>query len=84
MVLHAAVGGEPGARTLASGSADPAAALPLVGETGVAATSLFPSGQVEIAGRRYEARVAIGFAEKGVTVRVAGIREFGLVVEVVR
>jgi len=45
-------------------------------------TALFPSGQVEIAGRRYEARLAVGFAEAGAAVRVTGVAEFGLVVEV--
>lgn len=85
MVLHATVGGEPGARTLASSPArEGAGAFPLLGETGVAVTALFPSGQVEIAGRRYEARLAVGFAEKGAEVRVTGKAEFGLAVEVVK
>ncbi len=81
MVLHAAVGGEPGSRAITGGA--PAAIFPLVGETGVAATALFPSGQVENAGRRYEARVAVGFVDKGAAVRVTGVSGFGLAVEVV-
>ncbi len=70
MVLNAAVGGEP------------TSARALLGEAGYAATALFPSGQVEIAGRRYEARLAIGYAEVGTPVKVTGIGEFGLIVEV--
>ncbi|MGL4398973.1 MAG: NfeD family protein, partial [Luteolibacter sp.] len=73
MVLDAAVGGEP--------------ALPdhdsIIGETGIAATALFPSGQVDIGGRRFEARLDIGYADAGAKVRVTGRAEFGLTVEVV-
>jgi hypothetical protein len=36
---------------------------------------------VEISGRRYEAKLAIGFAEAGAPVTVTGISEFGLIVE---
>lgn len=72
MVLHAAVAGEP----IATRAAD------LLGMTGVAATALFPSGQVEINGSRYEARLAMGFAEAGTPVIVTGLAEFGLIVEV--
>jgi membrane-bound serine protease (ClpP class) len=53
----------------------------LVGQRGVAATGLFPSGQVEIDGRRYEASVAIGSIDAGATVIVCGRTDFGLVVE---
>jgi membrane-bound serine protease (ClpP class) len=83
MVLESAVGGEPGAiRALnAAGSAAPEGKS-LIGQSGVAATALFPSGQVEISGRRYEAKLAMGFAEAGTPVTVTGVSEFGLVVEV--
>lgn len=75
MILEAAVGGEPGgfART---------GTHSLIGQTGVAATALFPSGQVEIAGHRYEAKLAVGFADAGAPVVVTGEGEFGLMVEV--
>lgn len=53
----------------------------LVGRQGVAVTSLFPSGQVEIEGRRYEARLEVGFAPAGTRVLVKGATDFGLVVE---
>jgi membrane-bound serine protease (ClpP class) len=53
----------------------------LAGREGVAATSLFPSGQVEIDGRRFEARVEVGFVPAGAPVRVIRRADFSLVVE---
>jgi membrane-bound serine protease (ClpP class) len=53
----------------------------LVGREGVAATGLFPSGQVEIDGRRYEARVEVGAVPVGTPVRVVRRMDFYLVVE---
>jgi membrane-bound serine protease (ClpP class) len=84
MVLEAAVGGEPGGtRPLFSPAMDGEAADTLVGQLGMAVTALYPSGQVEVGGRRYEASLVVGFAEAGTTVRVRRRREFGLEVEVV-
>jgi membrane-bound serine protease (ClpP class) len=83
MILHTSVGGEPHLRALdrpESGAMDE----PLVGQVGEAVTGLFPSGQVEVLGRRYEARLANGFADVGTPVRVTRKVEFGLEVEVVR
>ncbi|HEY8932583.1 MAG TPA: NfeD family protein, partial [Rariglobus sp.] len=54
----------------------------LVGGEGVAVTGLFPSGQVEINGRRHEARLEMGFAEAGTPVRVVRRTDFNLIVEV--
>ncbi len=54
----------------------------LVGREGVAATSLFPSGQVEVDGRRYEARLEVGFVEAGTPIRVVRRTGFNLIVEV--
>ncbi|MEO5917355.1 MAG: NfeD family protein [Luteolibacter sp.] len=83
MVLDAVVGGEPGlARALVGGGVDEPAAASLIGESGIAATALFPSGQVEIGGRRYEAKLAVGYANVGTPVKVTGVAEFGLTVEV--
>ncbi|RYD19044.1 MAG: hypothetical protein EOP88_20415 [Verrucomicrobiaceae bacterium] len=76
MVLEAAVGGS---------AADPhglSGGGVQLGDTGTAVTPLFPSGQVEIGGKRYEARVAMGHAEKGTAVKVTGVAGFGIVVEV--
>ena len=84
MVLEAVVAGEPlVGRALAGGGSDEPTALDLVGQTGIAATGLFPSGQVDICGHRYEARLAVGHADAGTPVRVTGLAEFGLAVEVV-
>jgi membrane-bound serine protease (ClpP class) len=53
----------------------------LVGREGTAATALRPGGQVEIDGRRYEARVEIGGIERGRPIVVRGHSDFGLVVD---
>jgi len=53
----------------------------LVGREGVAATSLFPSGQVEVDGRRYEARLEVGYVEAGTPIRVVRRTGFNLIVE---
>ncbi|MBI5381876.1 MAG: hypothetical protein HZA31_08250 [Opitutae bacterium] len=72
------------AAQVAGGAPEAAAELAsLVGARGVAATGLFPSGQVEIAGRRYEARVAVGTVPAGATIVVVGVSDFGLIVEAV-
>jgi membrane-bound serine protease (ClpP class) len=78
MVLSAAVSGSSQSVPLAADHAGPAT---LVGRQGVAATGLFPSGQIEIDGQRYEARLALGHAEPGTIVVVRRQSEFGLVVE---
>jgi membrane-bound serine protease (ClpP class) len=56
----------------------------LIGKEGVAATGLFPSGQVEIDGRRYEARVEVGTLPVGAVVRVVQRTDFNLIVEAKR
>lgn len=56
----------------------------LIGREGVAATGLFPSGQVEIDGRRYEARVEVGTLAAGTPVRVVRRTDFSLIVEAKR
>lgn len=84
LVLDSAVGGEPaGVHALAGRGAKDLKIDALIGQAGVAATPLFPSGQVEIGGRRYEARMAMGFAEAGAAVRVTGRAEFSLIVELI-
>jgi len=84
LVLHSAVGGEPGPpRALHSAdTGGSGGSVSLVGRAGLAATALFPSGQVEIDGKRYEAKLPMGFAEAGAEIIVTGISEFGLIVEV--
>jgi membrane-bound serine protease (ClpP class) len=58
-----------------------ATAATLVGRSGFAATGLYPSGQVEIDGRRYEARLEVGSAPAGTRVVVRRRTDFGLMVE---
>lgn len=76
LVLEAAAGG-PG-RVVREARAS---ALPAAGTEGTAVTDLFPSGRVEIGGRRYEARSALGQIHKGARVQVKQSSDFGLVVE---
>lgn len=53
----------------------------LVGREGVAVTALRPGGQIEIDGRRYEARVDLGSVAAGRRIVVRGHTDFGLIVE---
>jgi len=53
----------------------------IVGQRGVAMTVLRPSGQVEIAGRRFEATVEVGAVDAGDAIIVRGRKDFALVVE---
>ncbi len=77
--------------TSVSGSAQAAGSAPdvvasepsLIGARGVAVTALYPSGQVEVNGHRYEARLAVGSVERGAAVVVRARSEFGLVVEAI-
>jgi len=77
MVLVAAAGvvEDPGQQV------GPSAGLSLVGRVGAAVTDLYPSGQVEIDSRYYDARVEVGTLDSGRRVRVVEQRAFGLVVE---
>jgi membrane-bound serine protease (ClpP class) len=56
----------------------------VIGREGVAVTDLFPSGQIEVDGRRYEARLEVDFAKVGTRVRVTRRTDFNLIVEVNR
>ncbi|MFH1498237.1 MAG: NfeD family protein, partial [Verrucomicrobiota bacterium] len=53
----------------------------LVGRVGVATSALRPAGQVEIDGKRHEARVAYGSLERGASVRVTGRQGSELIVQ---
>ncbi|MFK7852394.1 MAG: nodulation protein NfeD [Akkermansiaceae bacterium] len=75
MVLESAIGGQD---TLSSIARDQPS---LIGATGHAVTALFPSGEIEINGKRYDARLAIGDAQPGTEVKVIGNTEFELHVE---
>lgn len=56
-------------------------ATDIVGRRGKAVTSLRPAGQVEIDGRRYEARVEVGAIDVGEAVVVTRRTDFALMVE---
>ncbi len=77
MILTAAVGGNLAASTSDSASNDE----DVIGKTGSAATDLYPSGQVEIDGRWFEAKVGVGTVNRGTSVRVVGRDGFGLLVD---
>jgi len=53
----------------------------LVGRRGVAVTALFPSGEIEVDGRRYQAKVSLGSIEANAQIVVTGHTDFGLTVE---
>ncbi len=77
MVLESAIGGE---TTLSSTARrEPT----LIGATGHAVTALYPSGQIEIGGKRYDARLALGDAPPGTPVKVISVGEFDLKVEAI-
>jgi membrane-bound serine protease (ClpP class) len=78
LVLAAAIDGSSQAAPTAPGHAGEGG---LVGRQGVAATALRPGGQIEIDGQRYEARVALGYAEAGDIVVVRRQSGFELIVE---
>jgi membrane-bound serine protease (ClpP class) len=58
-----------------------AGAASLIGAHGVVVSGLFPSGQIEIDGRRYSAKVEVGSATPGTIVVVKKVSDFNLVVE---
>lgn len=79
MVVQSTVAGS---AQVSGGDADAGGATAaLVGREGVAATGLRPGGQIEIGGRRYEARSAVGAIERGRPIVVKSYSDFGLVVE---
>lgn len=56
--------------------------LPKAGSKGLAVTDLFPSGRVEVEGKRYEARSTLGTIDHGSAVQVVDVRNCILIVEV--
>ncbi len=79
MVVGSAIGG---AAQIAGVAPDVAGVMAtLVGQRGVAVTVLRPSGQVEIAGRRFEATVEVGAVDAGDEVIVRGRTDFALIVQ---
>lgn len=58
----------------------PASPEEVVGKTGVAVTTLAPSGYVRLGERRFEARSEGGFVPEGAKVTVVGVNSFHLLV----
>lgn len=55
--------------------------LPPIGSKGVTHTKLFPEGEVEIDGYRYQAHVNYGMLERGVSIVVTDYHDYTLVVK---
>ncbi len=79
MVVGTAIGGS--AQVAGVGPEAAHEVVNLVGQRGTAVTALRPSGQVEVAGRRYEAKVEVGAVDAGDAVTVRGRTDFALIVE---
>jgi membrane-bound serine protease (ClpP class) len=79
MIVGATIGGS--AQVAGNGPSAAQEITGLIGQLGVAVTVLRPSGQIEIAGRRFEAKVEVGSIDAGEQVRVRGRTDFGLIVE---
>ncbi len=78
MILAGAVEGT-------SQGVDPSkSARPVAGAEGVAVTDLFPTGEIEIDGQRYEARVEVGSVSKGSRIRILRSDVFGYFIEEVK
>jgi len=87
LVLGAEVG-DPSPETAAGGRsidypAGSGAMLPEPGARGQAVTDLHPGGQVEVDGKRFQARVMIGSIESGQSIEVVELRDFSIVVKAV-
>lgn len=76
LVLGAAVSATAGGDLQTATATDP-----LLGAEGTAVTAMFPSGEVEVEGRRYQAQVALGHVAAGDRVVVTGRTGFNLLVE---
>ncbi|MEI6105506.1 MAG: NfeD family protein [Opitutae bacterium] len=79
MIVGSAIGGTAQFAGIAPGDAHEIANL--IGQRGVAVTVLRPSGQVEIAGRRFEATVEVGVVDAGDAIIVRGRTDFALIVQ---
>jgi membrane-bound serine protease (ClpP class) len=79
MVLQTELGSA--AQVAGSAPESTAETTSLVGQEGVVTTPLRPAGEVEIAGRRYQAQLELGSAATGTRVMVVGCTDFGLKVE---
>ena len=81
MILQQCVGVADSIVTAGGTASNQDTELPPLGTLGEAVTDLFPSGEVSINSKRYQARVEVGSIERGSRIRVSGIEDFSLVVE---
>ena len=82
MVLQTAIAGAPdGIHPVHAPAEEGMPQSELVGSKAVAATDLYPSGQVTIGGKRYEARLEVGSVDAGTPLVVTRVSGFGLIVE---
>ncbi len=58
--------------------------LPPIGTRGYAATDLFPSGEIDIGGKRYQACSELGMIQKNSEVIVSGYKNFAVTVKPLR
>ncbi len=77
MVLDSAIGGA--TTTSSEARSEPS----LIGAIGHSVTALFPSGEIEINGTRYDARINLGTIPPGTPVKVISVGEFELKVEAI-
>ncbi|MEM9025574.1 MAG: NfeD family protein, partial [Verrucomicrobiota bacterium] len=54
---------------------------PEIGVRGIAATDMFPSGTVDLSGKRFEARSACGSIPQGTEIVVSGYASYSLIVK---
>jgi membrane-bound serine protease (ClpP class) len=76
MVLQAAI--DTHSQAPSSGIAE---SVSMIGKRGVVVATLMPAGQIEIEGKRYEARVSVGTVEAGASVVVVRRGDFNFIVE---
>ncbi|MFI5206329.1 MAG: NfeD family protein, partial [Candidatus Paceibacterales bacterium] len=73
LVLKQSVPAAAGVSTVAS--------TPKIGDTALTVTGLYPSGEIEVDHRRYQARAIIGMIEDGVRVEIVGKDGFAFIVK---
>lgn len=81
LVLSATIAGNAKESSTGASASGAAPEASLIGSVGSAMTPLNPTGEVEVGGRRIEAKVTFGSVPRGGRVRVVGRTDFGYVVE---
>jgi membrane-bound serine protease (ClpP class) len=82
IILRSEITGVSGSPVSSLGTAEGGNGHSLAGATGRAVTGLFPSGEIEVAGQRVQARLEVGSAPVGATIRVVRRADFVYIVEV--